>query len=74
MLLWRQRRAWKRSGLSQTLNATVAKVDNLVWLPPRARKTGGGDPQLTSFVRRPVLTFPVCTGIQFLPKYYLDLQ
>jgi hypothetical protein len=32
-----RRRAWKRSGLRRTLNATVAKVDNLVWLP-RARK------------------------------------
>jgi len=32
--LWR---AWKQSGLRQTLNATVSKVDNLVWLP-RTRK------------------------------------
>ncbi len=32
-----RRRVWKRSGLCRTLNATVAKVDNLVWLP-RARK------------------------------------
>jgi hypothetical protein len=32
-----RRRAWKQSGLRQTLNATVSKVDNLVWLP-RARK------------------------------------
>ena len=30
-------RAWKQSGLRQTLNETVSKVDNLVWLP-RARK------------------------------------
>jgi len=28
-----RRRAWKQSGLRQTLNATVSKVDNLVWLP-----------------------------------------
>ena len=32
-----RRRAWKRSGLRRTLNATVSKVDNLVWLPS-ARK------------------------------------
>jgi len=30
-------RTWKLSGLSLTLNATVTKVDNLVWLP-RTRK------------------------------------
>ncbi len=28
-----RRRAWKQSGLLQTLNATVSKVDNLVRLP-----------------------------------------
>ncbi len=48
-----QRLAWKQSGLRQTLNATLSKVDNLVWLPPQAKtKTGRGDPLLTP---------PLCT-------------
>ena len=64
-----RRRAWKQSGLCQTLNATVSKVDNLVWLPTHAKtKTGRWDPRLTSFVRGPVLANSVFTGIQVLPK------
>ena len=35
-------------------------------------KTGCGDPRLTSFVRGPVLANSVFTGIQVLPKCYLD--
>ncbi len=41
-------------------NATVAKVDNLVWLP-RARKNENWS-RLTSLVQGPVVTLPVCTG------------
>jgi len=33
-----RRRAWKRSGLRRTLNATVSKVDNLVWLPIASKR------------------------------------
>ncbi len=35
-------------------------------------KTGRWDPRLTSFVRGPVLSNSVCTGIQVLPKCYRD--
>jgi hypothetical protein len=57
--------AWKQSGTSRTLNATVEKVDNLVWLPSaRKNENQWRGPLLTRFVRRPVLTVPVCTGIQ----------
>jgi hypothetical protein len=49
-------RSIERSGLRRTLNATVLKVDNLVGCPAHAKKkTGRGDPRLTSFVRGPVL-------------------
>jgi hypothetical protein len=33
-----RRRAWQWSVLSQTINVTVSKVDNLVWLPCARKK------------------------------------
>ncbi len=45
-----RRRAWKRSGLCQTLNATVSKVDNLVWLPcARKRENWSMGPTVDDF-------------------------
>ena len=45
-----RRRAWKRSGLRQTLNATVSKVDNLVWLPSaRKRENWSRGPTVDDF-------------------------
>ena len=45
-----RRRAWKRSGLRRTLNETVSKVDNLVWLPsPRKRENWSRGPTVDDF-------------------------
>ena len=45
-----RRRAWKRSGLRRTLNATVSKVDNLVWLPSaRKRESWSRGPTVDDF-------------------------
>jgi len=45
-----RRRAWKRSGLRRTLNATVSKVDNLVWLPSaRKRENWSRGPTVDDF-------------------------
>ena len=45
-----RRRAWKRSGLRRTLNATVSKVDNLVWLPSvRKRENWSRGPTVEDF-------------------------
>ena len=45
-----RQRAWKRSGLRRTLNATVSKVDNLVWLPSaRKRESWSRGPTVDDF-------------------------
>jgi hypothetical protein len=50
------RRAWKQSGLRQTLNATVSKVDNLVWLPlARKNENWSRGPTVDEFCQGPVL-------------------
>ena len=75
------RMQWGRpaAGMETVGPPTNSKCDSCqrltIWsgCPAHAKtKTGRGDPRLTSFVRGPVLSNSVCTGIQVLPKCYRD--